>query len=698
MGSMYNMENMGHEAKVNLYKEQEKSTHLKYRPDIDGLRAIAVLFVVGYHAFPQIFPGGFIGVDIFFVISGYLISTIIFEDLGKNRFDFLNFYARRIKRIFPALLLMLIVSYSIGWLLLSNKDFAQLGLHIAGGSTFSSNFLLWSEAGYFDTEAEKKPLLHLWSLGIEEQFYIFWPCLLWLCWKFKLSYLPLIILTGLYSFYLNIVNTNTHAITAFYLPHTRIWELLLGSALSWLYLLKKPLSSQKKIVLNTPTLYLFLQRENIFLKNILSLTGMLLLSYGLWKISTEHLFPGYLALIPTAAAVSIIAAGQQSWLNKVVLSHRYIVWIGLISFPLYLWHWPLLSIANILEGPFTTPPVRFLIVLTSVILAWATYKFIEAPIRFSKKNNFSLFLLALIFIIGSIGYATFKMQKNPLENSPPYKELYSTYKSTLIKSPRSSECFNIPFAYKKESNWFCELGDKNNQPEYFAAGDSHAESLLPALEKYASEHNTKILFAGVSGCPSLLGVQSMRGDQKIDKYNCRELNEKIFVHIKNTGIKNIILSNRWTYYTGSISRPHEFCPISKTNQRSDRIASKKDFMWALDNTVSRYKEIGVNVILVEDIPQQKYAPITILDKGILNDSDINDYSVNYNEHLENQKLVNEAIKKQNVKIVNFNKIICNGKVCPLVKDSKYIYLDDDHLTITGALMVYPVLKEALQSN
>jgi peptidoglycan/LPS O-acetylase OafA/YrhL len=169
-------------------KSQKNSTH--YRADIDGLRAIAVLFVVGFHAFPLYVKGGFIGVDIFFVISGYLITTIIISSLERNNFSLAEFYSRRIKRIFPALILLLIACFAFGWFALLAIEFQQLGKHISGGAGFVSNFLLWDESGYFDNISATKPLLHLWSLGIEEQFYIFWPFLLLLSWKLRLNLAP----------------------------------------------------------------------------------------------------------------------------------------------------------------------------------------------------------------------------------------------------------------------------------------------------------------------------------------------------------------------------------------------------------------------------------------------------------------------------------------------------------------------------
>jgi peptidoglycan/LPS O-acetylase OafA/YrhL len=216
----------------------EQLTHPKYRADIDGLRALAVLSVVSFHAFPNMLKGGFIGVDIFFVISGFLISTIIFENLERDSFSFVEFYSRRIKRIFPALLLVLIACYTFGWFVLLADEYKQLGKHIAGGAGFVSNFLFWKESGYFDNAADTKPLLHLWSLGIEEQFYIVWPLLLWFAWKQRLNLLTITLTVLIISFALNINKVHSNVVAVFYSPQTRFWELLTGSVLAYITLYK----------------------------------------------------------------------------------------------------------------------------------------------------------------------------------------------------------------------------------------------------------------------------------------------------------------------------------------------------------------------------------------------------------------------------------------------------------------------------
>ncbi len=381
-----------------MTKETQNLSHPKYRSDIDGLRAVAVLSVVFYHAFPGWVKGGFIGVDIFFVISGFLISTIIFENLERNSFNFYEFYGRRIRRIFPALIVVLTFCLALGWLILVSDELNQLGRHIAAGVGFVSNFVLWGEAGYFDNEAETKPLLHLWSLGIEEQFYIVWPFLLWFAWKSRINLLAVAAILTIASLILNLVGIRQDPVSVFYLPLTRFWELLCGSILAWLALYRK-LSFH-----STQGEFKNWFNANGVFPNIASALGCGLLGYGFYAISKEVSFPGWWAVIPVLGTALIILGGPKAWINRRLLSNRLVVWFGLISFPLYLWHWPLLSFANILEGsPSRT--TKIVVVILSILLAWLTVRFVERYFRFGNENSRIKvqLLCSLALIVGFAG-------------------------------------------------------------------------------------------------------------------------------------------------------------------------------------------------------------------------------------------------------------------------------------------------------
>lgn len=388
---------------------QTHLSHPKYRPDIDGLRAIAVLAVVAFHAFPNYFQGGFIGVDIFFVISGYLISTIIFENLYKDTFRFSEFYARRIKRIFPALIVVLVACFIFGWFLLLADEFKQLGKHIAAGSSFISNIVFWNESGYFDKVADTKPLLHLWSLSIEEQFYILWPVLIWFAWKKNFNLLIIILVITVVSFVLNLKGVKQDPIATFYYPQTRFWELLSGSFLAYLMLHDKHALSKINYYMPAYILNKVKECNSNILSNILSFFGIFLLLFGFWRINKDLSFPGNWALIPVIGTLMLLIGGSKAWINRIILSNKLTVWFGLISFPLYLWHWPLLSFARIVESEIPSLNIRIAVVVLSILLAWLTYKLIECPLRFGKQSNTKVStLVVLMIIIGYIGYKTYE--------------------------------------------------------------------------------------------------------------------------------------------------------------------------------------------------------------------------------------------------------------------------------------------------
>lgn len=332
-----------------------------YRPDIDGLRAVAVVAVVLYHGWPNYLPGGFIGVDIFFVISGYLITSIILSALEQDRFSILEFYARRVRRIFPALLLVLVATIGFGWIVLLPDEFKQVARHVSAGGLFVSNLLLWNEAGYFDNAGLTKPLLHLWSLGIEEQFYLLWPLLLWLMVKYRTGVLILLCTVFAASFLTNLALTSSDATAAFYSPATRFWELMAGGIGAYLYLRFRDWSGPWA--------------------QLASIGGALLLVAGFALIGTQNPFPGWRALLPVAGTFLLIMAGRHAFINGRLLSMRLVVGTGLISYPLYLWHWPLLSYGFIVHGGKPDLLVRAGLIAAAFLLAIFTYRFLELPIR-----------------------------------------------------------------------------------------------------------------------------------------------------------------------------------------------------------------------------------------------------------------------------------------------------------------------------
>jgi peptidoglycan/LPS O-acetylase OafA/YrhL len=323
-----------------------------------------------YHAFPSLLPGGFVGVDVFFVISGYLIGGLIRDELVERRFSVARFYARRIRRLFPALLVVLAATLAGAWWLLLPDEYAQLGKHARAGLTFTLNFVLRREDGYFDVAAEAKPLLHLWSLAIEEQFYIVWPAIAWATFRWRRDPAKVVVALLAISFVWNAVRIMHNPVATFFLPQTRAWELLAGTLL---------------VHVERADASAFALRLRGWIKAIpadaRATLGLAFIGAALALLDPDARFPGWWALLPVLGTALVISAGPDAWINHALLAARGPVFVGLVSYPLYLWHWPLLSVARITEGQEPSALVRGGLVALAALLAVATWRFVERPIR-----------------------------------------------------------------------------------------------------------------------------------------------------------------------------------------------------------------------------------------------------------------------------------------------------------------------------
>lgn len=450
--------------------------HLKYRPDIDGLRACAVLSVIIFHAFPEVLGGGFVGVDVFFVISGYLITGIVARNIAVQRFSFGEFYERRIRRIFPALIVVIAFTIFVGWHTLLLNEFRQLGKHVAAAAVFVSNFVLYGESGYFDNVAETKPLLHLWSLSIEEQFYLVFPfMLLFLSKNGKKALKPVAFILAA-SFLINLWLSYTNPVAAFYFPFGRFWELMAGALLALYQLEGRNFS--------------FGKRANHFL----SISGFLLLSVSFFVVTKQMVFPGWVVLFPVVGAVLLIASGSNAVINKLLLSSRPMVLIGLISYPLYLWHWPLLSLPRIFIGNLPTHTKLGALVLTFLFSA-LTYKLVEKPFRYGGHGKFkSVLLVFFLIVLGGFGLNDFKRDGLPFRTFAKINALPSGYDGGA--GPFVKELCGLKEAEAKKFR-HC-LTDSRDQPVYALYGDSKAGALYTGLFR-TSREGGRWMFIGGNG-------------------------------------------------------------------------------------------------------------------------------------------------------------------------------------------------------
>ena len=512
------------------------NSHPSYRPDIDGMRAIAVLSVVVYHAFPLWGRGGFVGVDIFFVISGYLISTIIFDNFARGQFSYADFYDRRIRRIFPALILVLATCLVFAVTAAFPLDARLIGKHTLSGAGFVSNLVLWSEAGYFDSASELKPLLHLWSLSVEEQYYIVWPLVVAMFFKRSRWMLCAMLLLLAASFALNVATISEHPTAAFYSPASRMWELLIGSVLAYR---KHSRSTQPG---QLQGIGLTLRQENA-----LALLGAALLALGIVCTSPLAPFPGWWALLPTLGSMFLIAAGSQAWFNRKVLANRLLVFVGKISYPLYLWHWPLLAFPKILYGE-ASRGVRIGSVAASILLAWLTYRYVEQPIRLGARNKarVPIALAAIVASLAACG-ASLMASDGWLNRLPPEMREISMAESRFDYSRyRSRSCFLDPDQTASEFKPECSAPPQAGERSVLLWGDSHAASLYPGLEALvAANRSISLTQLTASACPPIAGF-------KVEsRPNCAAINDAVIERVRRAPPDTILMAANWSLYNGS---------------------------------------------------------------------------------------------------------------------------------------------------
>jgi peptidoglycan/LPS O-acetylase OafA/YrhL len=649
-------------------------THPKYRPDIDGLRAIAVLSVVIFHAFPNTLKSGFIGVDIFFVISGYLISSIIFENIDRSSFSFAQFYGRRIKRIFPALTLVLLSCLVFGWFGLLGDEFKQLGKHAAAGAGFVSNFFLWQEVGYFNNAAETKPLLHLWSLAIEEQFYIFWPLLVWITWKRKTLFLALFAALLIGSLAYNVYLVRLDPTATFYSPTTRIWELLIGVLLAYFSTLAKQNNATTSIVWHS--------RQTI--RQLASTLGVLLLAFGLYKIDRGRPFPGTWALFPVLGSFLLIFAGPTAWFNRFVLSNRVLVWVGLISFPLYLWHWPILSFMRVIESEAPAPFFRNLAVLASVVLAWMTYYFIEKPIRANGKS--SLKIAVLVTCIAALGVAGLVTYHN---NGAPSRQAAKADGVNVWDNYAFAGTCKLVTQAPEHDDW-CNMGNAPDKaPTTLLIGDSVGNNFAPMLNDFAANNGDSKADSGFVF--RQMGRGLCHGLPEIGYDNCKAMMAATDAYIAKTpSIHTIIMAANWPlYYDG-----FEMGTAGKV--------TNAQFKAAFEARVKHYQGLGKRVIVFLTPPTGVspracvVRPIRLPDRMADKSNCVMARKDAVTNDGQYRRYFADVLAQKGVATFDPFKYMCDDKTCKVTDGTQIYYLDHEHFSIFGGQYLAKVAVDELK--
>ena len=488
----------------------------RYRSDVDGLRAVAVMLVVNFHGFPLAMPGGFIGVDIFFVISGFLITGIIARELDAQHFSLVGFYNRRIRRIFPALIVVLCAVLVLGWLWMLPAPYAALSRDVAASAAFSADIALLLQSGYFDIESARKPLLHLWSLGIEEQFYLFWPLILMLAARLRWSLLAVAAAIALASFVLNVALIGSDPVATFYLPFTRAWELLAGAVLAcaWDRFDQSEAASNRRAV-----------------------AGVVTIAVAAAVLNVHRAFPGWWALLPVAGGALLLSA-PASWINRVCLGWPPLVWIGLISYPLYLWHWPLLVMFAIIKFEPLTLVDTELILLLSVLLAWGTYWFIEKPFRFGRPIPFKAASLAgAMAVVAIAGVVVVAGRGFDFRLPPEIRAMADVPEQTA--QWRIHQCL---LDLGHETSFADECVDRDRRPLLLLWGDSTAGALMPGLRKAQANRDFGIAQLTASSCIPALNVDIPATP------GCRANNDRVLALARQLKPEIVLLHGTWEKY------------------------------------------------------------------------------------------------------------------------------------------------------
>jgi peptidoglycan/LPS O-acetylase OafA/YrhL len=557
-------------------EDRRSAATASYRPDIDGLRAIAVVAVVGFHAFDGVVPGGFVGVDIFFVISGYLITGVLVDAIDQRRLSFAGFYARRIRRLFPTLASVLAVSLLAGWWLLLPDEFAQLGRQIAAGAGFLANVSLFRQVGYFDEAAAVKPMLHLWSLGVEEQFYLVWPLLLLVASRLRVGLLTAILAVFFASFAWNVVHVRTQPSATFYLLDTRFWELAMGGAFACWELRRRPPAPS----------------GSTLAQNLASFGGLALILAALIGYDSRMPFPGWWALVPTLGSLVLIAAGPQAAVNRHVLARRPLVFLGLLSYPLYVWHWPLLSLARIVD-PAPSLATRVALVLLAFGLAWLTFQFVERPTRSLAPRLGAVLPLALtLAVVGALGFLSYHGQIRPYSARFDLGKIMQAAHSPSFPGPhlRSLDQSDSPLR---------EQGV--NSATALFLGDSFVEQYYPRvdwlLETQASSL-VSVVFATSGGCPPIPAVEEAHHQY------CKGLLGRAERFAQRPNVTRVVIGANWLGYFVQPDPRYQYYIEGARGEESLLLGSPgADLAFIqLQEMIAHYRNMGKEVYLILQSP------------------------------------------------------------------------------------------------
>lgn len=642
---------------------------MKYRAEIDGLRALAVVPVILFHAGFELFSGGFVGVDVFFVISGYLITTIILEDVEKKQFSIARFYERRARRIMPALFTVMVFSLLAAIALLGPNAMAKFGLSLTATSLFFGNIIAWRQTGqYFSGNSELMPLLNTWSLAVEEQFYIVFPFVLLFLLKNVASgtVFRLLMLFSFISLLVAIWGSIYESGANYYLTPTRVWELFFGALAA---------------------LYIFHHR--VEKNNGLAALGLILIACSVMFYDSNVQFPSHYTLLPVVGTLLIILYAHGSTNVARMLSLKPLVAAGLVSYSAYLWHQPVFAFYRIYIGNLDIPPFDITVLLILLVLiSIASYRFIEQPFRDTTKVKrrtlwyFFAFAVVMPAMTGMVIY-----MNNGFDNRLSEYEVLNQNKAfeNHINELREVNCKS-----KNNAISYCQ-GD--SPPELFVYGDSHALALSRGLIQQRIGHYN----AANGGCPPLFGVDIVNGEQT--KGGCLGHNDSVFEFLSTqANIKTVFLVGRWTLYTsgdygadmkGYFLSDSDFVP----HQESSRLA----FSNAFSRTVQKLRALDLEVVVVMQAPQHQIPVMEMIESSLIRGEDTSEIQAKVSVKLQDyhslaafyRSVFQSFEHREGVQFVAIDDLFCSGnpRQCYALLDNDILYLDDDHLSGAGAVRI-----------
>lgn len=633
-----------------------------HRPDIDGLRAVAVLPVVLFHAQVASWSGGFVGVDVFFVISGYLISTLILAELETGGFSPAGFYERRIRRILPALFVVLLVASIGAYRLLLPDDAMAFGGSLMAALVFSSNVLFAGQTGYFDQPAETKPLLHTWSLGVEEQFYLAYPLFLILVGRYGRQRYPLAIgLMLVLSFGLSLWSTTASPGRAFYLAPGRLWELLVGGFLATRVI--PEIRNQRWAAL-------------------LGLVGLAAIGYSVIAFYSATPLPGWHALIPVLGAAAVIhsGAGAASLVSR-ALSAAPLVFVGLISYSLYLWHWILLVFVRYFVIRPMTGLETTVTITASFALAILSWRFVERPFRGPRGigSRSAVFAGALIgsLALGAFGLLTTTTGGLPGRFGPETMRFLGGKNDVWA---RRSECIDRP----------CRIGGPAAEETFMLWGDSHAGAVAPAMEQAAVAGRRTGLLVTRNACPPLIRLTPYDRDHE----SCAAFTDSVLALIDARSIRSVVLHARWGFYAEGEPYPAEN-RLAPTQRMLDNAAAFEPMLRA---TLAALRARRLEVAIVASIPDVGIRVPTALAQRSRSGSPV-EIAPRLDDFLARQAVAFGVLRRiaaeNQVRLVFPHEVLCDQATCAIEQDGWALYTDGDHLSVRGAQRLEPILAEVL---